>query len=246
MSNPAGTTLPPAGGMAPPAPAPDMGGGAEALTTPPPDTGGFEDEMMEEEPMEDEDVDLEAKPFGAVSPITGSDDVDVVDGVYKDNSSGVEYTVEVNYKILNPEVLENPGFKKPEEAEEEGIEPEEAEGEELNEAINHRADAMVYSTEAQRGHRRDTDAENAALREACENRIASDNSMLREVRNDIDRLVARQATARREGNMELAAACGREIRAIQEHAAREYQGYFLTDWQIEPRAIAPGAILPMM
>lgn len=132
--NPAGTTLPPPGGaMGAPAAGGGPAGGVESLS--PPEIGDLEGEGAPEDLGMEEDLGGEAQPFGAISPISGSDDVEFVDGVYKDNTTGVEYTVDVNYRILNPHVLQNPNFL--DQGDDEGApEDDMTEGEDVNDELN--------------------------------------------------------------------------------------------------------------
>ena len=122
--SPAGTTMPPPGG-APPAggaPAPDMGAGAGNLAGP---ETGIDNEMAPDTLGED-DVEGtgEAKPFGAINPFTGNENVDVIDGHYRDVDTGLEWEAEVNINVLNPEKVKNIEFIENSAVEESEEEPE--------------------------------------------------------------------------------------------------------------------------
>ena len=132
--SPGGTTMPPAGGQASPQMAPPAGGVESLSNTPPMEDEGIDDMGMGDEEMDNIEETKESMPFGAVSPVSGSDDVDIIDGHYRDNTNGIEYEVEVNYRILNPEKMEV-GFQSEEETEEENLEPD-AENDMMNEEIN--------------------------------------------------------------------------------------------------------------
>jgi len=130
--NPAGTTLPPAGG----APAggagalpPDIGGGAGSFAGP---GAGADTEMAPDDELSGEETEVsgESKPFGAINPFTGNENVDVIDGHYRDADTGLEWEAEVNIKVLNPEKVKGLDFVEDEGGVDEG------EGEPDTEGIN--------------------------------------------------------------------------------------------------------------
>ena len=117
--NPNGTTLPAPGGMtnAPAAPAgdglTDLGGAPEP--DPAADIAGdFGDEE------ETEGGSGEAFPFGAHCPSCDSNNVDAMNGKFKCNDCELEYALEINIKVLNPEILSDVKIGNDSEPESEG------------------------------------------------------------------------------------------------------------------------------
>jgi len=100
MGGQAGASQAPGAGMGAAAPGADgmgMGMGSPVES--------FEDSPMEEQDASMEDDDKMPKPPGAVCPVCGSEDVDIVDGKGKCNNCGAEF----NYKVLL-EITKYPGL----------------------------------------------------------------------------------------------------------------------------------------
>jgi len=128
--SPAGTTMPPpqggaAGGGA--AGDPMGGGGAQDLFGNTPEGAG---DVIDETEDDMEDEVGEAKPFGSFNPFTGNENVDVVDGHYRDSDTGLEWEVQMNINVLNPEKIDDIQFKENTDADSELTE-----GEDINEEI---------------------------------------------------------------------------------------------------------------
>lgn len=142
--SPAGTTMPPPGGAAPAAPTgattpPDTG--MESLTQTPPPTDDLGD-LGEEE----ESTGGEAKPFGSICFVCGSDDVDAMNGHFKCNKCAAEYDMKVNVELINPEEFADVGMA----SEEEG-EDEDSEASDINDSLNAAPAGMDASAPAPMG-----------------------------------------------------------------------------------------------
>ena len=138
--SPAGTTMPPPGGMPAPGGAGPAGPGLEDLGGSPGVDDIVGDTLEEEE--EDFGSDGEAKPFGTICPVCGSDDVAALDGKFNCNACGAKYELSVNMNVLNPEKFSDVGIGA--ESEDEDL----SEGEDINDELGAEPAAAPMGMEA--------------------------------------------------------------------------------------------------